>query len=478
MKVSISDLANKANIKFGTSGLRGLVTDLSDEVCFAYTQAFLQSTPIKDKRVVIGHDLRPSSPRITQACITAADQIGFTCEYVGALPAPALAHFGIQNSIPGIMVTGSHIPFDRNGIKFYRADGEISKEDEQSIMDSIVSLPDSINLLEFPTINLAASELYLTRYTSLFESDFLKGKTIAVYEHSGVARDLLSTLFKALGAEVISLGRSDAFVPIDTEAVRQEDIKQAKAWAAEHHFDMLVSTDGDADRPLIADEHGEFLRGDIVGILCAQYLKSSHVVTPISSNTAVEKSALFNSVARTKIGSPFVIEAMDILKDEHPSEVIAGYEANGGFLLGSEAQVNHCPLKALPTRDAILPILALLGLSKETNKPVSRLTDSLPRRYTASDRIQDIPTNKSQQLVASLIDNPEEMMNMLLPNATHVLTIAQTDGLRVEFDTGDVVHLRPSGNAPELRCYAESNDHNQAVNICIGCLNRIKKALQ
>jgi len=285
-------------------------------------------------------------------------------------------------------------------------------------------------------------------------------------------------LFKSLGAEVISLGRSDAFVPIDTEAVRQEDIKQAKAWAAEHHFDMLVSTDGDADRPLIADEHGEFLRGDIVGILCAQYLKSSHVVTPISSNTAVEKSALFNSVARTKIGSPFVIEAMDILKDEHPSEVIAGYEANGGFLLGSEAQVNHCPLKALPTRDAILPILALLGLSKETNKPVSRLTDSLPRRYTASDRIQDIPTNKSQQLVASLIDNPEEMMNMLLPNATHVLTIAQTDGLRVEFDTGDVVHLRPSGNAPELRCYAESNDHNQAVNICIGCLNRIKKALQ
>ena len=63
MKVSISDLADKANIKFGTSGLRGLVTDLSNEVCFAYTQAFLQSTPLKDKRIAVGHDLRPSSPR-------------------------------------------------------------------------------------------------------------------------------------------------------------------------------------------------------------------------------------------------------------------------------------------------------------------------------------------------------------------------------------------------------------------------------
>jgi len=477
MKVSISDLADKANIKFGTSGLRGLVTDLSDEVCFAYTQAFLQSTPINDKRVVIGHDLRPSSPRITKACITAAEQLGFTCEYVGALPTPALAHFGIQNSMPGIMVTGSHIPFDRNGIKFYRADGEISKEDEQSIMDSTVSLSGSIDLLELPEINSAASELYLTRYTSLFASDFLKGKTIAVYEHSGVARDLLNALFKSFGAEVVSLGRSDEFVPIDTEAVRQEDVKQAKAWAAENHFDMLVSTDGDADRPLIADEHGEFLRGDIVGIFCAHYLKASHVVTPVSSNTAVEKSGLFNSIARTKIGSPYVIEAMDTLKDEHPSEVFAGYEANGGFLLGSEAQVNNCPLKALPTRDAILPMLALLGLSKETNKPVSRLTDSLPRRYTASDRIQDISTDTSQQLIASIIDNHEAMIEMLLPNATHVLTIDQTDGLRVEFDTGDIVHLRPSGNAPELRCYTESNDQNQAVKICDACLSRIKKSL-
>jgi len=100
------------------------------------------------------------------------------------------------------MVTGSHIPFDRNGIKFYRVDGEISKDDEQSIMHSIVSLPDSIGLLELPEVNSAASELYLQRYTSLFAADFLRGKTIAVYEHSGVARDLLNSLFKALGAEV------------------------------------------------------------------------------------------------------------------------------------------------------------------------------------------------------------------------------------------------------------------------------------
>jgi phosphomannomutase len=169
---------------------------------------------------------------------------------------------------------------------------------------------------------------------------------------------------------------------------------------------------------------------------------------------------------------------MDTLKGKHPDDVIAGYEANGGFLLGSEARVNNRPLMALPTRDAILPMLALLGLSKDTNREVSQLTKSLPMRYTASDRLQDISNDISQQLVASLVDNPEAIIDVLLPNATQVLTIDRTDGLRVEFDTGDIVHLRPSGNAPELRCYAESNDHNLAVKICTSCLNRIKKALQ
>jgi len=75
-------------------------------------------------------------------------------------------------------------------------------------------------------------------------------------------------------------------------------------------FDLLVSTDGDADRPLIADEQGVFLRGDIVGILTAKYLGLNHVVTPISSNSALEGSGLFTKTIRTQIGSPYVIAGM------------------------------------------------------------------------------------------------------------------------------------------------------------------------
>ncbi len=150
-----------------------------------------------------------------------------------------------------------------------------------------------------------------------------------------MGRDVLPDILKALGANVISLGRTDVFVPIDTEAVRHEDIQQAREWADLYDFDAILSTDGDADRPLIGDEKGNWLRGDVVGILCAQYLRATAVVTPVSSNSALEKTESFAQVIRTRIGSPYVIEGMQTAA--HGSAgLVVGYEANGGFLLGSQ----------------------------------------------------------------------------------------------------------------------------------------------
>lgn len=65
----------------------------------------------------------------------------------------------------------------------------------------------------------------------LFNPEILKGKRIGVYEHSSAGRDLYAPLFNQMGAEVISLGRSDEFVPIDTEAVSDEDRILAREWS-------------------------------------------------------------------------------------------------------------------------------------------------------------------------------------------------------------------------------------------------------
>ena len=443
---------------------------MSDRVCYAFAAAFLQGVAGNAETIVLGHDLRPDSPRIAAACAAAIKDSGRQVVFTGPLPTPAIACFAGKRHAPAIVVTGSHIPFDRNGIKFYRADGEISKTDEEAMLGVDIHLPETIQLEALSEADRGACRHYVGRYLDFFGEGIIEGMSIGVYEHSSVARDVLRDILEGLGAKVISLGRTDTFVPIDTEAVREEDAIQARDWAKEHAFDAIVSTDGDGDRPLIGDENGEWLRGDVLGILCARYFKANVVVAPVSCNTAVELCGEFDRVVRTRIGSPYVIEGME---QSSSLGTVVGYEANGGFLLGSDVERNGKTLEALPTRDAVLPIAGLLSMAREQGCNVSELTDLLPKRYTASDRLQNFDTEKSRSILDGLQATSDQIPALMAPDAGNRVAIDITDGLRVTFTSGDIVHLRPSGNAPELRCYAESDSQERAQKLCQKCLERI-----
>ncbi|MCC4275248.1 phosphomannomutase [Marinomonas communis] len=469
--MTFEELSQQQEVSFGTSGVRALVTNLSPNINYAYASAFISKVCPTAKKVAIGIDLRPSSPSIANAMMLAAEDLQVEVIYCGALPTPALAYFAMEQGIPAIMVTGSHIPFDRNGFKFYTPKGEITKADEQAILSSQLQTPAPVlgrSAQEY-RINPIALEHFKQRYTSVFPNNFLKNKRIGVYEHSSVARDTIKELLTHFGAEVISLDRTDTFVPIDTEAVSREDQEKAIRWSEQHHLDAIVSTDGDGDRPLISDEHGQWLRGDIVGILVSQHLNATHVSCPINANTALELSNPELITSRTKIGSPYVIEGMEQLAQQQKSAKVIGYEANGGFLIGTDFNVNGAHLKSLPTRDSILPMLALLASSVERNKPIRELASSLPARYTASDRIKDIPSDTSKKLISKLISDEATKLslikNMSEQDQADVTNINETDGLRLTLSSQDIVHFRASGNAPELRCYAESESQSRAENL-------------
>ena len=320
-----------------------------------------------------------------------------------------------------------------------------------------------------PAEDPAARALYLRRYLRFFPEHCLAGLRLGVYEHSGVGRDLLVELLSLLGAVVIRLGRSDRFVPVDTEAIRIEDVELARAWAAELDLDAIVSTDGDADRPLISDEHGEWIRGDVIGVLCAYYLAIDRVVTPVSSNTIVERCGWFEQVTRTRIGSPFVIAGM--LAAVAEGKTVAGYEANGGFLLASDIEREGRMLRALPTRDAVLVILGVLLSAREQQCRLSELVGRLPRRYTASDRLKDFPTEKSRNCISMLGSERETLQQAFGPVCGEVTSTDMTDGLRITFDNGEIVHLRASGNAPELRCYCEARSRQRVSQINQACVS-------
>ncbi len=557
-------------LQFGTSGRRGLLVHLSQLEVFVNALAeleYLQTLPPADGGIVPGdpfyfaYDLRPSSTRfmdqtprrgeLAQAIEAAIREAGMQPVNLGAIPTPALTSYAIGKGKGSIMVTGSHIPFDRNGYKTNTACGELLKQHEGPINERVravreriyrqpfeASLFDAHGLFkdghrELSPNSDAARSAYLARYVSFFGADALAGMRVLVYQHSAVGRDLLADILRGVGAEVFAAGRSETFVPIDTENIGADQLATIQhmfdeAVSTHGRIDAVVSTDGDSDRPLILgiDADGKRLRffgGDLVGMVTAEFLGADAAVVPISCNDAIDRGALAAiTEPKTRIGSPFVIAGMEIAR-ARGRRTICGWEANGGFLTGSDIVRNGRHLAALPTRDAVLPILSVLVAARAAGTSLIELFDRLPQRYSRAALLKDFPRPVGLAIVQRFspkrpgIDAVSYTGEGVLVQASGgkpVLASAEdaagfaaiceelgaffnasegfaairginfVDGVRILFDDGDVAHLRPSGNADELRIYAVSSTQRRADSIAAravkepaGILRRIERAV-
>ncbi|MFV0244819.1 MAG: phosphomannomutase [Qingshengfaniella sp.] len=452
--------------KFGTSGLRGLVSDLSDDLITTYIRAFALACD-HGGRVWLGWDLRPSSPRIAEVVARAAQAAGVAVIRAGAVPTPALALAAQEAG--AVMVTGSHIPADRNGLKFYTRQGELTKTGEAALTAAL-----GCPLPALPpggiTEDTGVGARFLARYHRAFGSGVLRGRRIGVYAQSAVGRDLLAEMLAALGAEVLPLGRSTDFVPLDTEAVDPATRAQLKAWAMRHRLDAIAATDGDSDRPLLSDETGQLIPGDLLGQITAETLGAETVVTPVSSNSGVLAKPCFERIIRTQIGSPHVIAGM-----AQGAGRVLGYEANGGVLLGFAAQGPAGPLPPLWTRDAFLPILTVLVAAGAA--PLSVRVAREPGRFTAKGRLERIPPAPMQRLMADLAGDRAARAGFLAALGLSETGLDLTDGVRMLLRDGEVVHVRASGNAPELRLYTEATSPRAADSLLAAGLAELSQRL-
>ena len=190
------------------------------------------------------------------------------------------------------------------------------------------------------------------------------------------------------------------------------------------------------------------------------------VATQVSSGSVAERSGFFGRVERTRIGSPYVIKAMeDALVKGEPR--VCGYEANGSFLLGSDLEQRRGRLTALPTRNAVLPILAALTDARRSS--VSAVAAALPHRFTHSGRLAEFAPDWRDRLMCWLLEEKDRAVRLqetFGPLAGGALSrIDLNDGVRMIFANERIVHLRGSGNAPELQCYVEAETRQLARQI-------------
>jgi phosphomannomutase len=512
-------------LKFGTSGRRGNVVDLTQLEIYINATAeleYLQSLPLAGGGIQRGDnfyyatDLRPSSRafvpeergrgELAQAIERAIRDAGMIPVNLGCLPTPALTSFAIERGNGSMMVTGSHIPFERNGYKCNTALGELLKKDESPINQRVDQIRQKLYNQPFadspfdaqgffkaghavlsPVIDDARAA-YIRRYADFFADRSLRGKRLLAYQHSAVGRDILVEILEKFGAEVIVAGRSETFVPIDTENIDDAQLAaiQSLVDAQRIGLDAVVSTDGDSDRPLllgIENGRAKFFGGDLVGMIAAEFLGADAVVVPVSCNDAIDRGALARVVEpKTRIGSPFVIAGMEAARKKGRA-VVCGWEANGGFLLGSDIQRGGKTLRALPTRDAMLPILAVLFAAAEKNIPVTESFTRLPKRHSKAALLKKFPRATSLKIVAQFVD--AERLEPFFPGFGPIAKIDLTDGVRIYFANGDVAHVRPSGNADELRIYAVADTQARANEIARrgvaepdGILRKLERAVE
>ncbi|KAJ5668181.1 uncharacterized protein N7477_006751 [Penicillium maclennaniae] len=475
----------------GTSGRRGWVVHL--------TQLEIYTNPSEGgihagDDFYYAHDLRPSSIRIEngrgglcQAVRKALEDAGMHPINLGAIPTPALTHFALKNGKGSIMVMGSHIPFERNGYKLNTSKGELLKKHEQPINNAGMFcnvLPDLV-----PAVS-EGKTAYIQCYRDFFEGLRLEGMKLLVYQHSVVGRDLLVEFLQMFGADVTPAGRSETFLPIDTEAIDEAQLNTVQDICTEtgQTFDGIVSTDGDSDRPLLLAPEGDRLRffsGDLLDMIVAEYLRADAVVVPISTNDGIDRG-------------PYVISGIQnaVSKGRHG---VCGWEANGGFLTGFDIDQNERILSALPTRDAVLPLLCALfaARNKQCTLPeivydpsrlfqprridsqVSSANELIMKHYSPPEAIIQKVSFDNDNIIA--FDPGHATLRVTEPHAQQLVLVRRelcsifsakfgfsaiswinfTDGIRMIFADGDFAHIRPSGNADELRIYAVSSSRER-----------------
>ena len=429
---------------FGTSGIRGYTeytgkddyVTLSDEFCSIITKVFIKHInkdgEKKDLKIAVGMDFRNSSPRIQKIILNAIEENNGIPVNCGVTPTPALTYF-VKHSdcVGGIMITGSHIKESMNGLKFINDREEISKEEEKSIEEiyskEITSQKENNNNFKKTDV---CNQLYI---------DFLKSKT-KNYQNLKIILDVRNSchantfpeILSATGAEVIQLKKIlQEFKALDTDSTENENPEMKQAILSSK-ADIGVTFDSDGDRLSVYDENGNVVQGDLVAAILADILPIKKIVVPINVTSLID--TIGKTVIRSKVGSPFVVQAMK----ENSADF--GFEANGGCIFA----------EVMLTRDGGYPAVCLLNVlaEKKQKSPtitISKICLAYPQFHVFRTKF-DCPTTHNEYILKNIREK-------YLSENKH---INDTDGLKVYFDDTTWILFRPSSNSPEFRIFVES----------------------
>jgi len=458
-------------IRFGTDGWRGAIADnfTFDSVRRA-TQGFanyLLSNNKANGKVVVGYDQRFLSDSFAKAASEVLAGNGFLVYLtVRATPSPAIA-FSVphQGAVGAINITASHNPPSDNGLKVRDENGGAIDPDgleqiEAAIPESInnvksVSFGDAIEHQKIIEFDPAPD--YIAQISSLVDIKSIKdsGLTILIDPMWGNGIGWFPRLLNGGKTKVVEIHNSRN--PIFPEMNRPEPIPPNADVGLQavlnHRADVLILTDGDADRVGVGDEKGRFINQLRVHALLTYYLLETRgfrgpIVKTVSSTYILDEIAKAYNVAvyETAVGFKFIAPKMI------ETNALIGGEESGGF-----AFKNH-----VPERDGILAGLFILDMLCKYKLKPSEIVNLIFKKFGESyyNRI-DVTINNGKYYP----EQREDVIKRLRPIIPKILAdqsikeINRIDGYKLILDDGSWLLLRPSGTEALVRIYAEAKSN-------------------
>ena len=427
---------NKRNY-FGTDGVRGRVgkAPITPDFVLRLGQAagrvLRRQGSSGHATVLIGKDTRVSGYMLEAALQAGFSSAGVDVVLCGPIPTPAVAYLTQALRLDaGVVISASHNPYDDNGIKFFSAEGtkfpdsvELEIEDE---LDAGYACVPSSELGKALRLNDAAGRyIEFCKSTIDFSTD-LKGLRILVDCANGAAYHIAPDVFLELGAKVVAVGNTPNGLNINA-GVGATHTENLPRLCAENGCDVAVSLDGDADRLVMADAHGQVYNGDeLLYVIVRDRMLAGPVegcVGTLMTNYALERrfGELGVGFVRAKVGDRYVLEELK----------------RKGWLYGGESSGHIIALDRQTTGDGIVSALQVLAAMRRNDQTLAELTADLKLM--------------PQVLVNKRLSAGYDWQNDREFSRTVELCRSEVEG------SGRVL-IRPSGTEPLLRIMVEAED--------------------
>jgi phosphomannomutase len=437
--------------------VRGTVPDqLNAEVAKAFGAAFVKvlagEAPVE--RIVVAHDMRPSSPKLAAAFAAGATAEGVDVVLAGLGSTDMLYFASGYLDLPGAMFTASHNPAQYNGIKMCRAGAKPIgletglaqiRDSAQALLDGAAAYGDGHGTVEEQDL-LTAYAAYLRGLVDLSGIRPLKvvvdaGNGMGGYTVPVVLGD---AVLPALPLEIVPMyfELDGTFPNHEANPLEPANIVDLQKAVREQGADIGIAFDGDADRCFVVDEHGDPVSPSAITALVATRELAKHpdgvVIHNLITSSAVAEivTERGGTPVRTRVGHSFIKAEM----------------ARTGAIFGGEHSAHYYFRDFWGADTGMLAAMHVLAALGEQDLPLSRLGAEY-ERYTASGEINSTVTDQQAKLAE---------VEKALGGAGEV---DHLDGLTVRFPDGAWINLRASNTEPLLRLNVEAPDADRMAQL-------------